>query len=342
MINYYDYDLEYKNYLAKKELLDELSIIQLKYSSSVLLEADGEQVKRLSTESIMKYIRKVIANIQEAWNKFKVTIENQAWLKMKKYYDKAYQTDRPLSVSASNENDRLPLLDNVVKFITGKDGTITANDLSNFSNKEEMIKLLFPYFKEAKGTNKAAFQEIIDKNCFRNITNTETIRLDNIKSYIEFIDKYPDHAKAIEADIKRLNDSTNLIERLVKSNQQDQQQTQQSAPQNNQQQTAESMIDQVQNQIYSYLIELQFADQADPNGEALKKVNKDKSLSKDVTDFYQIFTSVLSIKMATLSKAKNISFNICKSYGKNANKYLGITNKEEPTDQNTEKKEAEQ
>ena len=52
--------------------------------------------------------------------------------------------------------------------------------------------------------------------------------------------------------------------------------------------------------------------------------------------------SVLSIKMATLSKAKNISFNICKSYGKNANKYLGITNKEEPIDQNTEKKEAEQ
>lgn len=325
MINSYDYELDYKNYLAKKELLTELSIIQLQYSG-IILEADGEaKVRQLSTDSIMKYIRKIVGNIQEVWNKFKVGMEDKAWEKMKDHYSKAYQTDRPLIIKEVNENDRIPILDNIIKFINIENGQVDIEQLSKFENKEQVIKTLYPYFKDSKDGSKAELQEVINKNCFVIVKPGHTINFDALKKYMAFLDNYKKNAMKIAEDIKKINTTTNLIERVVKS---EQQAEQQSAQQTSDQPTSESVIESVLESFNKYILELQFADQQDPDGIQLKNGSGKKSLAKDVTDFYQIFTMVLSLKMNTLNKAKNIAFRVCKSYGSNANKYLGISNEE--------------
>ena len=139
MIESYEYDLEYKNYLAKKELLNELSNISLQYNG-IILEAESEaKVRQLSIESIMKYIRKIIGNIQSAWDKFKSSLEDTTWQKMKSYYSKAYNIDRPLRIDQVNENDKLPILKNVEEFIKIDNGRLNTGDLEKFSNKEELI-----------------------------------------------------------------------------------------------------------------------------------------------------------------------------------------------------------
>ena len=76
-------EMDYANYMAQKEFLDELAVISLSVrESTYLTEAENNSIKN----AVMRFIHKVVANLQTAWNKFKRKITESVWNKIKTKY----------------------------------------------------------------------------------------------------------------------------------------------------------------------------------------------------------------------------------------------------------------
>lgn len=323
--NAYEYELDYLNFLAEKELLDELSVISMKYV--IVTEADAQEVKKVANGSIMKYIRKIIANIQAAWDKFKATVDEKTWNKMKEYYKKEFSIDNPLILQNVQEDDVLPIFKNIDSLININNGIMVEADLNKFNDKLDILKAFYgnTYFGKAESADKNALQKIANKNCFIKPVENDTIGLDKLKNYIDFMDKYKSYVDKVSDDITKINDTEKLLERIINT----QNNTPEPAPQANSQQSStntqetntEAVINHCMNVASSYLIELTYGSANNPQGNANQNNNPDnenkkKPLSKSISDIMGVFSTILSVKMSVLNKAKRISFTVCRNYGR--------------------------
>ena len=323
--NVYEYELEYLNFLAEKELLDELSVISMKYV--VVTEADAQDVKKATNGSIIKYIRKIIANIQAAWDKFKATVDEKTWNRMKVYYKKEFSIDNPLILQNVQENDMLPIFKNIENLININNGTMVEADLDKFNDKLDILKAFYgnTYFGKAESADKNALQQIANRNCFMKPVENDTIGLDKLKNYMTFMDKYRSYVDKVSDDITKINNTEKLLERIINT----QNNTQEPTPQTNSQQSStntqetktEAVINHCMSIACSYLIELTYGSANNPQGNTNQNndsnnENKKKSLSKSISDIMGVFSTVLSVKMSVLNKAKRISFTVCRNYGR--------------------------
>lgn len=104
----------YKNYLIEQETLDKLQIIKIK-SNGVLTESATIQLNEDAKDIVMTSIRKIIANIQEVWNKFKTTIVTEVDLKRINQYEKYLNTDYILRIP---EGFAIPKIDEYNKMLS--------------------------------------------------------------------------------------------------------------------------------------------------------------------------------------------------------------------------------
>ena len=312
MINSIIDNLEYSNYIAEKEFLDELSVISVKYNG--ILQENQQIIQELTLESFKTFITKIISNIQAAYDKFKGKAVDAIWSKIEQEYAKEFREDGSFKIDQVTENDMWILPNKIEEFIKISNGVSNEGDISDYEGtKEQYLKAHYNYFISAEDCSRSALKAIIDKNCFVPMKAGEEFSVEELTDCIEYMRKYKDLAEQISNDITNLNNSEKLFERMVTSMPQ-QQPTPQQANDTNAEQK-ESAIINVLGSCNQYIMELEISDPENPNGgSAASKVKS--SLDKFIRDFFGVTSMILSLKMSTLDKGRNICMKLAVQYGK--------------------------
>ena len=332
-------ELFYNNYLAERDLLNELATID--NNANYFIEADGnsDRVKRLRAESILKYLRKIIANIQNVWDKFKAGVNNQIWEETKKRYEKTFKMNRNITLQEVTEKDLVPNIKEIREFISQKNGVFTVDMLHKYENKDQILHALFDYFGDTKANGPDLKKFITDK-CFTNAKPNMEITGDMIRTYVAFMDDYKDNANKVADDIRNINSAERTAEELARNIPSQQEQKPETPTQSEQQQKTEESVKVLANKLARYITELTAVDSQDPDGS--EKVsndgNRSKNPAKDITNFFQVYTLVLSLKMFTLNKGKAAALKLIRLYGNNALGYVGADNEEKKEETKPEEK----
>lgn len=308
-------ELEYKNYLAERIFLDELAAISIKYNG-ILNESNIQVVQEITIESFLKYIRTIMANIQNAYNKFKATINDKIWIEIKNKHGKVLSEEHKLIVSEVSENDiGIPRIDYIDKFLSIKPVTFNEGMVNQYNTKLEAIKGLYSYFDSAQDDKNDTLRGIINKNCFYKISQNYVVGLDTIKEYVQFLDGYKSRADKVADDIRIINSSERTIENLIKQSMESSGEAVKSPTTNPQQtedkqtNTTESFIEMVlENAVETLLSEIKF-----DTGSQEVKDNKN-NINKFISSYFGAITTVLSLKMKTLDQSRRLILNVCRNY----------------------------
>ena len=320
-------ELEYKNYLAERIFLDELAAISIKYNG-ILNESNIQVVQEITIESFLKYIRTIMANIQNVYNKFKATVNNKIWEEIKNKHGKILAEDHKLMVTEVNENDiGVPRTDNIEKFISITPNAFNEGMVNQYSTKLEAIKGLYSYFKEIQDDKAESLRAVVNKNCYTKINQNYVVDSTIIKDYIDFLDNYKSNADKVANDIKIINSSERSIENLVKQSMEGSGEAVKAPtinPTQGEQQktTTEAFIEMVlENAVDVLLSEIKF----DTGSDQTTKDGKN-DINKFISAYFGAITTVLSLKMKTLDQSRRLILNVCKNYikkGINDNKANG-------------------
>lgn len=343
MINSIIDNLEYSNYIAEKEFLDELSVISVKYNG--VLQENQQIIQELTLESFKTFISKIISNIQAAYDKFKGKAVDTIWSKIEEEYAKEFREDGSFKIEQATENDMWILPNKIEEFIKISNGVSNEGDISDYEGtKEQYLKAHYNYFISAEDCSRSALKAVIDKNCFVPMKAGEEFSTEELTDCIEYMRKYKDLAEQISNDITNLNNSEKLFERMVSSMPQQQPTPQKANDTNATAQNASAIID-VLGSCNQYIMELEITDPENPDGGSA--VNKVKSsLDKFIRDFFGVTSMILSLKMSTLDKGRNICMKLAVQYGKlmrarNNNTEKNDSNNEETQQSNQQKTQIE-
>ena len=307
-------ELEYKNYLAERIFLDELAAISIKYNG-ILNESNIQVVQEITIETFLKYIRTIMANIQNAYNKFKATVNDKIWEEIKNKHGKILAEDHKLMVTEVSENDiGVPRTDNIEKFISIIPNAFNEGMINQYSTKLEAIKGLYSYFDEIQDDKAESLRAVVIKNCYTKINQNYVVDSTIIKDYIDFLDNYKSNSDKVANDIRIINSSERSIENLVKQSMESSGEAVK-APTNNptqgeqQKTTTESFIEMVlENAVETLLSEIKF-----DTGSQEVKDNKN-NINKFISSYFGAITTVLSLKMKTLDQSRRLILNVCRNY----------------------------
>lgn len=309
-------ELEYNNYIAQKELLDEFAALAIKVtesSSHIILEADIKN-------AISEYIRKVINNVQVAWNKFKRKITESIWKKIEKRYEKELTMDRNIVVDKANDNDVIVNWEAINTFLTQDFHFIVTKDTKDL-DETEIIRQM-NYFSSIKKFGKKEMQEIVASKCFSPIKQGKVIDLQLITTYKNNLDEIEKKMQPIEKSVKFFNDMESKLLKQVNGDSKEvyMQRTNTGNAQNNS--TAQEAYNIILNKAmdYMYLSELSTNDQEDPDGDSTVKGGGGE-LQKSIMKLTKVVTTYLSVEMWVVNRAVNKSMTVVLSYVRNAAKY---------------------
>lgn len=320
-----EYQLEYNNYYARKELTGRLNYISSRPRSineAYITEADKLNIK----DAIIKYSEKFIKNIQQAWDKFKQFMEERTWPQVKEKYGKLLNENRPLTITEVNENDVIPIPGELTKFLDEPNGNITIDTLNEkYENPTDLLHKNYKYFDTVDEFSKGKMQEFIRSKCFRTPKVGEQITADQIKDLSTFLDEAPKKMEIISKDLDNINNAIKVIKTAASAMTIE-------TPSNNGDKVEEAVYD-LACQYLSPLLELKTQDAQDPSGEHTNNndgTNQNKLIQKHIMDFYKIYSTVLTLKMNNLNKAKSSALKICLAYGRNAAKYDNTSDLKNP------------
>ncbi len=330
-------ELEYNNYLAQKVFFDELAVLSIKFSETTyILEADIKQ-------TVMNYIRKVVSNIQLAWNKFKSAITKTVWNTVKKKYAAELKMDRTFEITeATSNNDVFVEWDNIDSFMKNNNGVIQI-DLNNEEdiNEIEIFKKFAPGKFDTMKLDKLSVGGVIgfindNLNLFTKMKPGMEITLDIVNEYSNRLDNIGNDLKNIETFLKSFNNMEKNIENEVRNAE-----NRVAAPTNNgtNVNTSESVI--TSSNIYNILLNentnyiseaIKGVDQQDPEGvEAKSGKQANTNIYKKTSKICKAYTVYLSVMMNIISKANNKSISVILTYVRNAAKYRKKENNEGKT-----------
>lgn len=233
--------LEYANYLAERELLNKSSVRNI---TSLTESADGEQIALQEAVDIQVYLQKIVANIQNVWNKFKNSVVKlEANGALKDY--KTILSGNPVGDDITiEENAQIPNLEELNKLITLAPVAFYAN--KDYNSIDDFLRDGYNgYFNKLGDLSNP--MDIANEKCFTVAKGQETIGYDHsndskfptIAACYGYLNNYQKNvADIIQKDINNINNSTRVIANAVKTakNVAKNQQTQQ----NNNQQQAQS------------------------------------------------------------------------------------------------------
>lgn len=204
MNNYYDeIELEYNYFLAEQELFVDL----ISLGSSVQHESVGLMlIKEDYNNSVNKYIEKIVAGIQKAWNNFKnKVIENPAKKMLEEIKGRIGKYDGTQEVQYWHTYD-------FVKFDALKMVDFNLELLKSCENKMDYFEKAYPGFITDK--EKSFKENIIDK-----IINTEDKHIINQQEMIQMYDfcvkQFGTLTKKLEDDLKRINTNINTLKTSI-------------------------------------------------------------------------------------------------------------------------------
>ena len=317
-------ELEYNNYLAQKELLDELAGLATKVTESstkYILEADIKG-------AITNYLHKIVNNVQVAWNRFKRKITESAWKKIEKRYEKELNMDRSIVVENASESDVFVNWDALKQYLSQDFRFVVTKDMKDLD--ETVIIKQSSYFSSINKFSKAEMQQIVSKNVFTPIKRGSTINLQLIQGYRDELDKIDTYMTPIENTLKIFNQYEKQAADV--SGYADQVSI---TAADNTQEAFNMILSKAQD--YIYLSELKATDQEDPNGNEVVKANGGE-LQKNVTKMCKVITTYLSVQMWAVNRASTKSMSVVLSYVRNAAKYN--PNRKKPEKNNKEENKA--
>ena len=299
--------LLYKNYLVEQEMLDRLAVIKIK-SSGVITEATRVQLNEDVKDTVMTAIRKIMANIQEVWNKFKSTISSEVDLKRIAPYEKYFETNYMMNVKGFP----VPNIQEYDKMMAEKIPAFQESMIDDLDGSGNFTKKFFDYFY---GNDKDSTPKSVAESKIFSKDDTEVaIGKDFIKDYVDFIKNYKKKADEIANDIKNLNNSSRSIENLLNQN-------------------VSETADLVSTLQY-YFTEAdddkekasfssanpedkkaeEEAEKEKENGE--EKKEKKPDLTKQINEYFRICNSILSTKLNVTNKVRSSATRIVTEFGK--------------------------
>lgn len=321
--------LYYMNYLAEQEMMNQIYVLKVK-SASIHETSELLQLNEDTKEVVMNYIRKIISNIQEVWNKFKNTISSEVDLKRIEAYRKYFETDFVLKIP---EGFSIPIMDEYQKMIAEKIPAFQESMLDELSDEKEFTRKYFNYFYDEKKSVKEVADSKVIKIAEKD--GKDTIDKTHIAKFVKFIEDYKTNADNIANDIKNLNNSSRSIETLVG-------QTTVNA--------SASFED-----TYQY-----YFNEADEK-ETFNSVNKDEKeenknnnqkgesedkkknseISSKINTYFRICNSILSAKLSSTNKIRSSCTTLITQFGKlQENKKQPEDNKKENTDNQNKSNDA--
>lgn len=204
----------YEMYIAEKEMLDEvgsrLEILDNVSLSESAIEVLQEGVK----ENLMKYIHKIVAGTQNAWNNFKSTIADKGIGKFynenAEYFKKGFVMKPPAGYS-------IPNIKEYEKFISNTTIDPYTDALNPYLDNEKnfLSRQLSAYSAELKDKK---LREIAEKRLFTIAKGTENIGDNQMNEITRFaVVEYKKVSDKLSTNLKNLNVSTRTMEGLMRS-----------------------------------------------------------------------------------------------------------------------------
>lgn len=331
-------ELEYSNYLAEQEMLDKLAILSIK-SHGVLTESALEAINESAMDTVLEYIKKITANIQVTWNKFKGVITKGEYALLKKQYGQYFNANTKIIAENNPEVCILKEVDNQLEITMPQLSEDILDDLSG-TPEEFVQKQLKAVYEPDK-----SIKDVMNSKVFKT-QNTLVITSESLKLYTGFLDNYQNKVNKAAEDIKNINNTSNIAKQIIEkmtiknaeqkqetgnnNNQQNntQQQNTTNQTQNNTQEegTKESFNNLADTLLYYFTEEkASFRNvndtPKDNNGNNTKQKKPD--ISKQVITYYKVSTQLLSAKLNILNKSRINALNIIKSFVTSAKKESG-------------------
>lgn len=200
----YILEMEYKNYVAYQELLEDLHDISARFQ---IAESDQEvmYLNELSVSSVGEWINKIIANMSEAWTKFKSGVANSIWESYKKIHETTFKYDFNLEIE---KGTKIPIFNEVNRMLEMQIPEYKKE--LNLKDQDSFLSSSFPYFYDK---NKSPY-DVASEKCIRELSASFTIHgsKNDLEKYIGFMDSYEDKVDKLAEDIKNINFSSKSIQ----------------------------------------------------------------------------------------------------------------------------------
>ena len=206
--------LEYANYLAERELLNKSSVRNI---TSLTESADGEQIALQEAADIRVYLQKIVANIQNVWNKFKNSVAKlEANSALKDY--KTILSGNPVGEDITiDEGVEIPNLAELNKLVNLQPVAFYASN--EYGDVNDFFKKNYNDFFNNLGDTITPMDAANEK-CFTVAKGEETIgfnkssdsKFPTIAACYGYLNNYQNNvANVIQKDINNINNATKII-----------------------------------------------------------------------------------------------------------------------------------
>ena len=206
--------LEYANYLAEKELLNKSSVRNI---TSLTESADGEQIALQEMADIRVYLQKIVANIQNVWNKFKNSVAKLEANSVLKDY-KTILGGNPVGEDIEiDEGVEIPNLAELNKLVNLQPVAFYASN--EYGDINDFFKKNYNDFFNNLGDTVTPMDAANEK-CFTVAKGGETIgfnkssdsKFPTIAACYGYLNNYQNNvANVIQKDINNINNATKMI-----------------------------------------------------------------------------------------------------------------------------------
>lgn len=299
-------EFEYKQYLAEQELYDKLSVISIQYNG-IITEANVEVVTEAVKETIMTYIRKIVANIQNVWNRFKEFLNDDKYDNLKRDYGKYFESDFILKIN--DDEFLIPDFDELDKLLNLSIPSNLQSILDDLHDEEVFIKKNFSEFYEDGKT----IPQVAEKKILKKITNAQkTVVADTLKPYIGYLEGYRNKADKAASDIKNINMASRNVESILSSIESV------SNIVNTNQQSEEKVGEMNLSKTMAYYFHEADNPPKFSSGTPQRQINqsaeKSNDIKKQINNYFKVCTSILSTKLSMINKVERICFSIVKNF----------------------------
>lgn len=268
MISLESYELEYNVFLAEQEMFKDI----FQYGAMLLNESTGlVYINEGFKETISKYIEKITAAIQKAWDRFKEIVTKQAdQVYLKTIASKIATVEDPGFTIIGYKSYDLNKLNNI-KLIP-----FNYEEMKQYLDTQETF--INQYYSTLVSSDGKSLKEKIT-NYIVASTKDERCTKELLQSMFKFVStEFKNHITKVEQDLKVVNSSNKSIQNLMNM----------ITPPEVKKESV------VLYEIYIHEDDIKFQD--DPN-----KVKEDNgSLVKHISNYMKASTDVLSVKMDIL------------------------------------------
>lgn len=290
-----DYKVSYNLFLAEKELRESL---YKDINSLILSESSYESICEGMNDTIMNYLNKVTANIQEVWEKFLATVGTDN--------HKAYLTKSAEKIKTANPRftiNNFPNYD-VNIFLNYK---VQRYNRQTMTDELKTQKAFIQRYYSSLYSERNNMNVMMLKNVARGYINIRCDKTVLVKSYNFCSTGFYEARQSIEQDIAIINESIDGISRAL--------QTIQTTQESNM--LYESMIFEALNSgiPQNKATKMSFTDndgsKVDPSD---KSTQMQTSFINQITNYMKISTQIISAKMKVLTQMYKSHLDIIKHY----------------------------